>query len=116
MGLTTCQSAYAKGGEWLSMLKAYIQDNIKIVETFLKENIPKVKLVKPEGTYLLWLDFREYTLTQGELERKIEDEARLWLDSGTMFGEGGDGFWRINIACPKATVLEALNRLKSAFQ
>jgi cystathionine beta-lyase len=115
MGLAACQSAYTHGGEWLSMLKAYIQENIKLVDNFLKESIPKIKLVNPEGTYLLWFDFREYGLTQEELQRKIEDEAGLWLDSGTMFGEGGEGFWRMNIACPKVTVLEALKRLGCAF-
>jgi cystathionine beta-lyase len=116
MGLTACQSAYTHGGDWLAELKAYIQDNIKLVDNFLKEQLPKVKLVKPEGTYLLWLDFRDYGLSQEELQRKIEDEAGLWLDSGTMFGEGGNGFFRINIACQKTTILEALKRLKSAFQ
>jgi cystathionine beta-lyase len=112
MGLTACGSAYAKGSEWLSELKAYIQDNIKLARTYLN----KVKLVKPEGTYLLWLDFRDYGLTQEELQRKIEDEAGLWLDSGTMFGQEGNGFWRMNIACPKTTLLEALERLHKAFQ
>jgi cystathionine beta-lyase len=116
MGLTACQSAYANGREWLSKLKLYIQDNIKLVDNFLMEQLPKIKLVKPDGTYLLWLDFNEYGLTQTELERKIEDEARLWLDSGTMFGEGGKGFWRMNIACPKTTILEALKHLESAFR
>jgi cystathionine beta-lyase len=116
MGLTACQSAYKNGSEWLAELKTYIQDNIKLVDTYLKENIPKIKLVKPEGTYLLWLDFREYGLSQEELQHKIEVSAHLWLDSGTMFGEGGNGFFRINIACPKTTLLEALKRLESAFQ
>jgi cystathionine beta-lyase len=116
IGLTACQSAYNYGGEWLAELKTYIHDNIKLVNNFLKEQLPKIKLVKPEGTYLLWLDFREYGLTQEELQNKIEDCAHLWLDSGTMFGEGGNGFFRMNIACPKTTLFEALERLKSAFQ
>jgi cystathionine beta-lyase len=119
MGLTACQSAYKHGGKWLSELKAYIQDNIKLVDTYLKENIPKVRLVKPEGTYLLWLDFREYELSQEELQHRLQDHAHLWLDSGKMFdgfGEGGNGFWRMNVACSKTTLLEALKRLESAFQ
>jgi cystathionine beta-lyase len=115
MGLAACESAYKNGGNWLAELKDYIRENITLVDTYLKENLPKVKLIAPEGTYLLWLDFREYGLTQSELERKIEDEARLWLDSGTMFGAGGEGFFRINIACPKVTALEALKRLHDAF-
>jgi cystathionine beta-lyase len=115
MGLAACQSAYTYGGEWLAELKAYIQGNITLFDNYLKENLPKIKLIAPEGTYLLWLDFREYGLTQGELERKIEVEARLWLDSGIMFGASGEGFWRLNIACPKVTVLEALKRLDGAF-
>jgi cystathionine beta-lyase len=116
MGLTACQSAYTHGGEWLTELKVYIQENIKIVDSYLKENIPKIKLIAPEGTYLLWLDFREYELSQEDLQHKIEDSANLWLDSGTMFGEGGTGFWRMNVACPKVTLLEALKRLESAFR
>jgi cystathionine beta-lyase len=71
--------------------------------------------VKPEGTYLLWLDFSEYELSQTALERKIEDNAHLWLDNGLMFGEGGQGFFRMNIACPKTTLLEALKCLRDAF-
>jgi cystathionine beta-lyase len=116
IGLTACESAYKNGGKWLSELLDVLEDNINTVDSYLKENIPKVKLIAPEGTYLLWLDFREYHLTQESLQRKIEDSARLWLDSGTMFGKGGEGFFRINIACPKATLTEALKRLSEAFQ
>jgi cystathionine beta-lyase len=116
MGLAACQSAYTHGEKWLSELLKVLEENILTVDAFLKENIPKIKLTVPEGTYLLWLDFTAYGLSQETLERKIEDSAHLWLDSGTMFGEGGKGFFRMNIACPKVTLLEALKRLYDAFQ
>ena len=114
LGIVACQSAYTKGAAWLEELKAYLTENIKIVQDFLTAQLPKIKLVEPQATYLLWLDFSEYGLTQDELNRRIEN-AKLWFNSGTMFGEDGAGFQRINIACPKSVLIEALNRLNSDF-
>jgi cystathionine beta-lyase len=114
-GLAACRSAYSKGGPWLDGLKTYLTENIRLTREFLAERLPRVKLVEPEGTYLVWLDFSEYGLSQDELDRRVTDGARLWLDSGTMFGAEGAGFQRINVACPKAILLDALGRLEKEF-
>lgn len=114
MGLVSCQAAYEEGGEWLEQLKEYLVKNLDYVRTFLKENIPQVKLVEPEGTYLIWLDFREMGLSKEQLEDLIVNKAKLWLDSGAVFGDDGIGYQRINIACPRVTLEQALNQLKDA--
>jgi cystathionine beta-lyase len=116
MGLAACQSAYTHGGQWLTELKKYIQENISLAESFLKENLPNVRFATLQGTYLLWLDFTAYNLPQSVLDEKIVSESQLWLDSGTMFGQGGRGFQRMNIACPRATLLTALKQLAEAFK
>ena len=116
LGLTACQSAYLHGGEWLKQLKDYLITNIRHTREFLAERLPKVRLAEPEGTYLLWLDFSAYRLSQNELDRRIIEGAGLWLDSGTMFGPEGTGFQRINIACPRTVLTRALNRLEKEFR
>ncbi|MCL2161883.1 MAG: pyridoxal phosphate-dependent aminotransferase [Betaproteobacteria bacterium] len=115
LGLVACRSAYTKGRAWLEELHAYLAENIRITREFLATRIPKIRLVEPEGTYLLWLDFSQYGLTQDELDRRITEGAKLWLSSGTIFGADGKGFQRINIACPKATLVDALGRLEKEF-
>jgi len=116
LGLVACQSAYAKGKAWLEALQAYLLENIRITREFLTTRMPKIRLVEPEGTYLLWLDFSRFGLTQNELDRRITEGAKLWLSSGTIFGADGQGFQRINIACPKATLIDALGRLETEFK
>lgn len=110
-GIVACQSAYTKGAAWLEELKAYITANIKIVQDFLT---PNIKLVEPQAMYLLWLDFSQYRLTQSELDHRVEN-AKLWFNGGTMFGAGGKGFQRINIACPKSVLIDALEKLEKEF-
>lgn len=114
-GIAAAKAAYQHGHTWLKELKEYLRDNIRFVDSFLKENLPEVKLVEPEGTYLIWLDFSGTGLTDEEIENKIIHEAKLWLDGGSMFGVEGEKFQRINIACPRRTVEEAMNRIKDAF-
>ena len=113
-GLTACQAAYEGGREWLEQLKEYLKGNLDFVRNYLKENIPQIKLIEPEGTYLVWLDCRELGLSEKELEQFIAQKAKLWLDDGIIFGKAGEGFERVNIACPRATLKEALERLKKA--
>ncbi len=115
MGLTACQAAYEDGEEWLKQLKKYLAGNLLYVREFLKEQLPKVKLIEPEGTYLLWLDFRELGLTEEEREDLIVNRAKLWLDSGAIFGEIGEGFERVNIACPRVILMQAMNQLAQAL-
>ncbi|MDR1465347.1 MAG: pyridoxal phosphate-dependent aminotransferase [Oscillospiraceae bacterium] len=115
IGLTACRSAYEKGGPWLTALNGYLHGNLRLLRDFLAARLPQVRLVEPEGTYLLWLDFSALALPQAELDRRITEGAGLWLDSGTMFGPEGTGFQRINIACPRSLLAEALSRLEQEF-
>lgn len=114
LGLTACEAAYRYGEEWHTKLMEYLQGNIEFVRSYLSEKIPQIKLIEPEGTYLLWLDFRGLGLTEKEKENLIVNKAGLWLDAGTMFGESGAGFERINIACPRALLRQALEKLEAA--
>lgn len=116
MGIIACQSAYLHGGPWLRELKAYLQSNLDFLRDYLCREIPEVVLIEPEGTYLIWLDFRKLNLTEKELGHLIIHQAHLWLDRGMMFGPEGKGFQRINIACPRQTLEKALNQLKLAIK
>ena len=116
MGLVACQAAYEKGEPWLKALKVYLEENLNFVREYLKEHLPQIRLVEPEGTYLIWLDFRGLGLTEEQREDLIVNKARLWLDSGAMFGPDGEGFERINIACPRAVLRQALEQLEKALR
>ena len=115
MGLIATKAAYKYGEEWLEELKIYLKSNIDFVREFLKDKLPNIKLMEPEGTYLLWLDCRELGLSEKERQGLIQNKAKLWLDTGTMFGKAGASFERMNIACPRKTLEEAMNRLKEAI-
>lgn len=115
MGLAACQAAYEQGRPWLKQLKEYLAGNLAFVREYLKKHLPEISLVEPEGTYLIWLDFRALGLTESQREELIVNKAHLWLDSGVMFGVDGEGFERINIACPRATLEKALSQLKEAL-
>lgn len=114
VGLTACEAAYRDGEEWYQAMLAYVRENISFIEDYLKKHIPQVKMTEPEGTYLLWLDFRGLGLTEEKLEDLIIQRAGLWLDRGDLFGDAGRGFQRINAACPRATLTLALDRLAKA--
>lgn len=93
----------------------YLEENIGFAENYVKENLPQLKLVRPEGTYLLWLDCRGLGFDDKKLSDFMRNEAKLWLDDGYIFGEGGGGFERINVACPRSVVKNAMERLKAAI-
>ena len=116
MGLVACQAAYTYGAEWLDELRAYLTDNLSLVREYLKDNIPDIRLVEPQGTYLVWLDCRCLRFTDRELKAFFQDEAKLWTDDGYIFGAGGSGFERINIACPRSLLKAALENLKHAVE
>lgn len=115
MGLVACEAAYRYGDEWYEKMHQYVQDNISFTEKYVKENLPGVTMVEHEGTYLVWLDFRDTGLSVEQLEHLIIHEAKLWLDSGKIFGDSGKGFQRINVACPRKLLEEALSRIKAAL-
>jgi cystathionine beta-lyase len=114
-GQMACQAAYEKGEAWLTELLDYLQGNVELVEEYLAKNLPKVHLIKPEGTYLLWMDFRDYGYDAKTLQDKMLHEAKLWLDEGVMFGPEGAGLMRINIASPRSVVQDALERMQRVF-
>ena len=116
LGLVAVEAAYSKGEEWYEAMHAYVESNIVYTKDYVEKNLPGVKMTDLEGTYLVWLDFREIGLSVDELEDLIIYKAGLWLDSGKIFGKAGEGFQRINVACPRATLTEALERIKKALE
>ena len=116
LGMFAAQAAYEKGLPWLEALRDYLEQNYQKTQAFLEKELPKVQLIEPEGTYLLWLDFRAYGLSAKELDDIIVHEANLWLDSGHIFGKDGEGFERLNIACPWATLEQGLKQLARTFK
>jgi cystathionine beta-lyase len=109
-------AAYNYGEEWLESLLHYLKENITFVSAFLKDNLPQIKLIIPESTYLLWMDCRELQLNGKELNQLFLQKAKVAINEGSMFGPGGEGFIRLNIGCPKATLSKALNQIKEAIE
>lgn len=119
MGLLACKAAYREGAEWLACVKEYIEENLSYLRGYLAENLTDVRLIEPEGTYLAWLDFGGIGLAGAALNRFITEKAGLWLDGGNMFGgKSGESahFQRINLACSRDTLTQALERLNQAVK
>ena len=115
-GMVASEAAYTFGKEWLDKMLDYVKGNLDYMEKYIEEYIPKIKMIRPEATYLVWLDFRELGLSNEELKHFILKKAKLGLNNGPVFGPGGDGFQRINVACPRSLVEEAMSRLKNAIE
>lgn len=113
-GLIACKTAYQSGEEWYEAVKKYIQSNIEFMMSYLKENIPQIKMIYPEATYLVWVDCSGLALTDEELEDLVVKKANLWLDSGCIFGNVGRGFQRFNVACQRKILKQALEQFKEA--
>ena len=114
LGLTAMEAAFKHGDRWLKELMLYLDGNLRFLQSYFESRIPKIKVVPPEGTYLIWLDFRDLGLSGSELRRLLRKEAKVGLDDGFLFGTGGEGYQRINIACPRNTLEEALKRIEAA--
>ena len=114
LGAEALIAAYNKGESWLDELLSYIENNYNYVVKYISENIPKIKVIKQEGTFLTWLDCRNLGLDDEDLARFFIDKAGIALSSGIGFGNGGSGFMRMNIGCPISTIKESLNRIKEA--
>ena len=114
LGFVAAQAAYERGKPWLTALKAHLKENLDFLRSFLAERLPRVRLIEPEGTYLIWLDFSDYGYSDDELDERIAQKAKVWLDRGTMFGPEGNQYQRINIATPRALLKEALERIAGA--
>ena len=110
------EAAYSYGTEWLDQCLAYIQGNIDYVDTFLKAHAPKIKVIRPQASYLVWLDCRELGMTQDQLNDFFVEKARLALNDGAMFGVEGVGFMRLNIASPRSVIEQAMKQLAEAYE
>ena len=116
MGYKACEIVYNECEEWLDQCIEAVDKNQKLVKKFFEENFPEIKAPLIEGTYLQWVDFRSLGLSKEELEALMKVEAQLYLDEGYIFGEEGIGFERINLACPKKVIEDALERLRKALE
>jgi cystathionine beta-lyase len=115
-GLKALEAAYRYGSEWLDQLLDYLKVNRDLVFRYFNENLPVLQVIQPEGTYMSWLDFRGLDMEDKELRKLLIDRAKVGLNDGIAFGAGGRGFMRLNFACPKAVLEEALNRVAEAVK
>jgi cystathionine beta-lyase len=113
-GTVALEAAYTHGDEWLAQLMSYLQENYKLLEKFFLENLPQVKVMSPEATYLIWIDFSALGLSDEDLNKKLI-EGGVGLNRGVQFGKQGSGFMRMNIGCTRAVLEEALERIKNVF-
>lgn len=109
------EAAYTKGDEWLEQCLAYVQANIDYVEAYLQENLPAIQAMRPQASYLVWLDCRKLGLSQEALVDFFVSGARLALNDGAMFGKEGEGFMRMNVGCPRSILEQAMKQLKEAY-
>ncbi len=114
MGLVACQAAYRGGADWLEACKAYMRENLDFLREYLREYLPQIRLVEPEGTYFAWLDCSGLGLSKKELNNLVVQQAKLWLDAGHIFGQQSAQFQRMVLACTRSTLQQALDRLKNA--
>ena len=103
-------AAYNEGEKWLDDLKAYLFENYCCMKDFCKAYLPQFPIMKPEGTYLVWMDCSALGKTSSELEHLLKEKAQLWLNAGAIYGEEGEGFMRWNIACPRSVLIMGLKR------
>lgn len=115
LAIVSAIAAYNESEDWLDELNDYLDKNVEFIKEFLLKNIPKAKLIYPEGTYLVWIDLNAYGLNEIELEDLMFKKANVLLDEGYIFGKEGIGFERINAACPRSILKECLERIKKAL-
>jgi cystathionine beta-lyase len=115
-GVAAMEAAYNHGEEWLEQVLVYIEENLHFMEDFIAAHIPQITVIKPEGTYLVWLDCRGLGLDKTALKQLMLNQAGVFLDEGYIFGPQGEGFERINIACPRSILAEALHRIKTVVE
>lgn len=114
-GIVAATAAYSEGADWFDSVKSYIWENILFAKNYIEENASQIKVLVPEGTYLLWLDFSKTGLSDSEINDRVLNKAKVWLDSGSMFGKEGEKFQRINCATPRIILEDALKRICSHF-
>lgn len=114
-GAIGMEAAYQHGNSWLDELLEYLHENVETAKSFIDEHLPSIKVMEPEGTYLLWLNCRELDLSDEDIKDRLLYKGKLALEPGKKYGPGGEGFVRMNIACPREMLLDGLERLKRAF-
>lgn len=114
-GAAALIAAYNEGEEWLEQMLDYLEGNLNYLSRFIREELPELEVVRPEATYLIWVDCRKLGMSRRELKMFMREKAKLAIEDGYIFGSPGTGFIRINIACPRALLEEALGRLKRAL-
>jgi cystathionine beta-lyase len=114
-GIVALKAAYNHGEEWLEQCLDYLNGNLAFLEAYVAEHIPQLSVIRPQGTYLVWLDCRSLGLDKHALKRLFLEQARVYLDDGYLFGDEGDGFQRMNIACPRSILATALDRIREAI-
>lgn len=115
-GIVGLQAAYSKGEGWLNEALIYIEDNIDFTIEYINKNIPEIKVLKPEATYLLWLDFRGLDKTPDEINEALLNVGKIILNDGRPYGEGGEGYFRLNVGCPRSIVEDGLDRIKKSVE
>lgn len=115
-GHTALKAGYTHGDKWLDDLMQYIKENVEFTKSYLKEKLPLVRLIEPEATFLLWLDFKAYNKSNEELNKLFINKGKLALNNGTAFGKEGEGFFRLNIGCPQLTLKEAMDRIALSLE
>ena len=113
--VTAAEAAYRHGEPWLEALLRYVEGNSHFLREHLAQRLPSARVIPLEGTYLAWVDLRSLGLTDHELKERLLRKAHVWLDDGPMFGTGGEGFQRVNLACPRTILEEALEQITAAL-
>jgi cystathionine beta-lyase len=114
--IAATEAAYQSGAPWLKQLLKYLKENLVFLNDYVTKKIPGLRVIQPEGTYLVWLDFRDCGIDPSRLGQFVREEAKVALDAGTKFGCKEEGFERMNIACPRTTLLEGLRRIEEAVR
>lgn len=114
-GMTALEAAYRYGQEWLEQLMDYLEGNLVFLMDFLNRELPPIQAIRPEGTYLVWLDFRVLDLEPEALQEFLVHKAGVGLNAGHTFGPGGEGFARLNLACSRSILAQGLEQIKTAF-
>lgn len=115
IGITAMEAAYRYGEGWLNELMTYIQSNLIALTTFIEKELPSLKVIQPEAMYLVWIDARKLGVDHKELESRIINKGNVALNQGYIFGKSGEGFIRVNIACPQETLMQGLKQIKNAL-
>lgn len=111
MGVTALIAAYRHGLPWLEALNKYLYENYLVAKDMILSALPMLDVATLEGTYLMWVDCRSTGMSSEQLEDYLLKEAKVWINAGTMYGDAGEGFIRINLACPRARLVEGINRI-----